>query len=110
MLFFLILGLLLGSVTVIFALQNTEIITVSFFSYEFSGSLALILLLAALSGVVVCLFLSVPEMIKNHLNFRALKKQNKKMEEELNLLKTSVTRLHQSEEIKVEKTHTSITN
>ncbi|MDQ5950354.1 MAG: LapA dom protein [Patescibacteria group bacterium] len=101
MLFFLILGLLLGSVTVIFALQNTEIITVSFFNYEFSGSLALILLLAALSGVVVCLFLSVPEMIKSHLNFRALKKQNKNLEEELNLLKTSVSRLPKDGEVKL---------
>lgn len=98
MLFFLILGLLLGSVTVIFALQNTEIITVSFFAYQFSGSLALILLLAALSGVVVCLFLSVPEMIKSHIQFSALKKQNRKIEEELNLLKTSVNRLPETPE------------
>lgn len=75
MIIFLILGLILGSVSVIFALQNTDVITVTFFAWQVEGSLALILLLALLAGIIICGLMSIPEVIRNQMRFNALKKE-----------------------------------
>jgi uncharacterized integral membrane protein len=77
------LGLLLGAFAVIFALQNIAIVTVSFFSWEVTGSLALILSLAIALGILITLLLILPEFIKNYLNYKNLKAENSKLEEEL---------------------------
>ncbi len=78
-----IIGLLLGAVTVIFALQNVNVITVTFFSWHLTGSLALILLLAISSGAIVTVLLILPESIKNYFRYRSLKGEVAKLEEEL---------------------------
>lgn len=82
MLFFLIVGLLLGVAAVIFVLQNTAIVSVTFFAWQLQGSLSLILLVAIAVGVMICILLSVPEVIKTHIEFSVLKKQNRKLEED----------------------------
>jgi uncharacterized integral membrane protein len=83
MLISLIFGLLLGVVTVIFALQNVTEITVSFLAWDIKGSLALILLLAATSGVVVSMLVALPQTLKKHWKLVGLRKQNKNLEAEL---------------------------
>ncbi len=82
MLLFLILGLIIGAGAIIFALQNVSIITVTFFSWQLQGSLSLILLLAIATGVLVCILVSIPEVIRTNINFSVLKKINKKLEDE----------------------------
>lgn len=91
MLFFLILGLLLGAVAVVFALQNIMMITVTFLVWQMEGSLALILLLAMLAGVLVSVFVSIPGVIKSHMHHMALRKENKILLDELTLLKKANT-------------------
>jgi lipopolysaccharide assembly protein A len=83
MLFFLILGLLVGAITVIFALQNVVTIGVTFLAWQINGSLALILLLAVLAGVLICALVSIPEMISTHMAFNDLKKKNRQLEDEI---------------------------
>jgi lipopolysaccharide assembly protein A len=78
-----IVGLLLGAVAVIFALQNITVITVTFFSWQLTGSLALILSLAIGAGVLITAFLILPESIKNYFRYKNLKKDNERLEEEL---------------------------
>jgi uncharacterized integral membrane protein len=78
-----ILGLVIGGVAVVFALQNVAVITVSFFSWQLTGSLALILSLALAAGVLTASLLILPESLKNYLKYRNLKKENKRLEEEL---------------------------
>ncbi len=78
-----IVGLLLGAVSVIFALQNIAIITVNFFSWHFTGSLAFVLLLAITSGVLIAILLLLPEFIENYFKNKNLKKENKDLTEEL---------------------------
>jgi uncharacterized integral membrane protein len=78
-----ILGLILGGVAVIFTLQNVDVITVSFFSWNLTGSLALILALAISTGVLITILLILPESIKNYFTNRSLKKEIKRLEEEL---------------------------
>ena len=78
-----IIGLLLGAVSVIFALQNIVIITVNFFSWQLTGSLALILLLAIASGVLITVLFLLPEFISNYFKYKNLLQENKKLQENL---------------------------
>ncbi len=78
-----ILGLLLGGVSVIFALQNIAIVTVNFFSWQLTGSLALVLLLAMGAGVLVTILLILPEGVQNYFRYNKLKKENKILAEDL---------------------------
>ena len=61
-----IVGMLLGVVSVVFALQNVAVITVTFFSWHLTGSLAIILLLAIASGVVIAILFLLPEFFINY--------------------------------------------
>ena len=78
-----VIGLLLGAVSVIFALQNVAVITVSFFSWQLTGSLALILLLALASGFLIAMLFLLPELVGNFFRYKNLQKGNEKLEEEL---------------------------
>ena len=83
MILFLVLGIILGATAVIFALQNTAIITVSFFTLQFQGSLALILIMTVLVGVLISLLFVLPDTIASHFRYRKLNKEYAKLEEEL---------------------------
>ena len=78
-----ILGLLLGGVAVIFALENATVITVTFFYWQFTGSLAIILIGAILAGILVTLLLLLPESINNYFKYKSLQKEIAKLKEEL---------------------------
>lgn len=83
MIIFLIIGILVGAITVIFALQNVVTITVTFLAWQLTGSLALILILAVIAGLVISTLFALPGIIKSHLQLLALKKQVKKLEDDL---------------------------
>lgn len=83
MFIFFILGLLLGGVVVVFALQNVSIVTITFFNWEFVGSLALVLVLAVAMGVLITLLLVLPESVSSYFKYRKLKKEHILLEEEL---------------------------
>lgn len=83
MLILFILGLLLGGVAVVFSLQNVAVVTVTFFQWQLDGSLAVILILAIITGILVCLLILLPGTIQTSFRLRSLKKENKKLEEEL---------------------------
>ena len=78
-----VIGILLGAVAVVFALQNITVITVTFFSWQLTGSLALILLIAITAGMLIAIFLLLPEFISNYFKARRLQKENGKLAEEL---------------------------
>jgi len=78
-----IIGILLGAVAVVFALQNIAVITVTFFSWELTGSLALVLLITILSGMLIAIFLLLPQFIKSHFKLKNLQKENQNLAEEL---------------------------
>ena len=78
-----ILGVLLGGAAIIFALQNIDVITVSFFSWQTTGSLALILVLTFSIGILVTILIILPKSIDNYFVYRNLKKENKGLVEEL---------------------------
>lgn len=58
----LVIALIIAVLAVVFALQNTVPIVVSFLPWEFQGSLALVLLLTLALGVLIGLLVSVPSV------------------------------------------------
>lgn len=93
MIFSLIFGLIFGGLTVIFALQNVTPITVTFLAWQIEGSLALVLLAAALMGAVICALLSIPEIIRDRIKFSALKNQNKELQNIVESQKTKIAEI-----------------
>jgi len=89
-----IIGLVLGGIMVVFVLQNIIPVTVNFFAWEFSGSLSVILVLAIVAGMLVSFLLSLPEMIRKEFNVSRLKKDNKKLQGELDEHKQKLTEAH----------------
>jgi len=62
--FVLIIVLLFAVMAVIFAVQNVEVVPISFLLWHTEGSLALVLLLALVIGVVIGLLVTLPTRIK----------------------------------------------
>lgn len=83
MIFFLLVGIMLGAVSVIFILQNSVPITVTFFAWQISGSLSLVLFSAVMTGVAVALLVLLPSFIKDDMYLSVIKKQKRELEEEL---------------------------
>jgi len=75
MVFSLILALVIAIVAVFFALENTMMVTVSFFGYGVDGSLALFILIAMGIGILVGVLFMTPGRIRSGLsNARQRKK------------------------------------
>lgn len=106
MLISLILGLIIGAIAVVFALQNIFPVTVTFLTWELTSSLAVLISLAILIGIVICALISIPESIKNSFAISALRRENKKIADELAALhrtKTDTTIITPVETVVVER-------
>ena len=79
----LIIGLVLGATAIIFAAQNITTVSVVFLAWQFQGSLALILVLAVVSGILICSFLSLPDVIRKRFQISRLKDDNDKLKDSL---------------------------
>ena len=82
MLLSLVLGIVLGALSVIFALQNVTIVTVTFFAWQITAPLALVLLGTILSSITVTLLVLLPSLIQEEMYVRALKRQKREVEDE----------------------------
>jgi len=100
MIFSLILALVFAIIAVIFALENTDVVTVSFLSMSIEGSLALILLASVAIGILIGILLMTPGTIKRNLALSGEKKKLKTAEKELDDKKSKLTELEE----KVKKT------
>ena len=81
----LILSLVIAIVAVIFAVSNTGSADVSFLGFDlYNGSLALILILSMLVGVVISMLASTPSIVRNKWTVRKLNKKLVEMEKTLN--------------------------
>ncbi len=79
----LIIAIVVAILAVIFALQNAIPITVSFLTWKFESSLALVLLIAIALGVLMSLMVSVPSKIKNMKLILNQKRKINELEENL---------------------------
>jgi uncharacterized integral membrane protein len=80
---FFTLGIVLGGLTVVFALHNVAPVTVSFFAWQIQGSLAFVLLMAAFMGALAAYLTVLPQSILSYFKYRKLRKQNAQLTEDL---------------------------
>jgi len=82
----LILALVFAILAVIFASQNPNIVTVSFYGYRVDGSLALFILLSVIIGILIGSLMMAPGAIKRSVELRNHRKKlgglEKKLEEQ----------------------------
>lgn len=78
------MGLILGAAGVIFALQNVFPVTVTFLGWEMTASLAVIVILSLILGVLTSILMTVPGAIENYFTISQLKRENKKLIKEVN--------------------------
>jgi len=90
----LIIGFLIGTGFVIFALQNTEIVALSFLGWQFASSMALVSVLLFSAGVALSAVVSIPSAIRDSLLARRLRKDNEKLTEELSAANTALANAH----------------
>lgn len=78
----LILGIAFAGAAVLFALQNTAIVTVSLAAWQFDGSLAMVLLITLGLGVLIAGLISSPAMIRRQWAVVRLRRQVADLEKE----------------------------
>jgi len=79
----LIVAIIVAILAVVFALQNAVPITVSFLTWRFESSLALVLLITLALGILMSLLVSVPSMIKRRKMISSQKKEIQELEKSL---------------------------
>ena len=75
-----ILTLIVTIVAVMFSLQNTTMVTVSFFGYPVEGAIGLFMLIALGVGVLLGILLMVPSVIGRSLALRRHKRRIAELE------------------------------
>lgn len=80
MVLYLLAGVLVGSLTVLFAMDNTALVTVSFMEWHSTAPLAFILLAAVLVGIALTLLTMLPLFIRNALDEYARRREQRKLE------------------------------
>ena len=79
----LIAGIVLGGLTVLFALQNVDYVTITFFAWQTTIPLAVVLMTALFSGIAVALLVLAPSLIRDQLRLNEIKQDKREVEEEL---------------------------
>ncbi len=75
MILLLIMSLLIAVLAIVFAVQNAAPVTVTFLLWQFKGSLALILLLTFVLGVIVALLAVLPGIVRRSSEIAGYKKK-----------------------------------
>jgi len=83
MLFSLILGIILGAVSIVFALQNVSDVTVSLLDWQTTAPLATILLSTLAVGIMVTLLVLLPSLIRDEVYLKTIQRQKREAEDEL---------------------------
>ena len=79
MIFSLLIGFVLGAAALLFALQNTEIVALSFLGYQFESSLALLVLSSVGVGILISILAFLPSALSKSFTIMGLKKENQKL-------------------------------
>lgn len=90
---YLILALVIAIIAVIFALQNTTAITISFFLWQVSGSLALVVLITLALGVLVGWLFAAPSLVKGSFQGSSQRKRITALEKEVSEYKANLEKL-----------------
>jgi uncharacterized integral membrane protein len=78
----LIVGFLLGVGAILFILQNTTVVALTFLGYQFESSVAVVVILAILVGILITLLMTLPGAIGSSFKMRRLRKNNEALARE----------------------------
>lgn len=78
--FFFMLALLIAIALVLFAVQNSTLVTLSFLTFHFQGSLAFILVLVFAGGFLTGVLFSIPSILRRGRSIREHKRKIKELE------------------------------
>ena len=76
----LIFALILAIIVVIFALQNSDTVTVKLWFWEVQSSVALVMLIILLIGAILGVLFSLPSIFKKNKKIEDLEEQIRKLE------------------------------
>ena len=96
---FLVFALIIALVAVVFTIQNTAAVTVTFLVWQLNHSLAFIFLLAILAGVLISQFVSVPNKFKRTMENSNQKKKIKDLDTELMSTRVRLEAMKQEVEV-----------
>lgn len=93
MVILLIIALLIAILAIVFALQNTAAVTITFLVWTFQGSLALVMILALVAGVLIAFFALLPSSIRLRLRASSHKRDKSDLESSLEVCRQEVESL-----------------
>ncbi|MGF1459984.1 MAG: lipopolysaccharide assembly protein LapA domain-containing protein [Leptolyngbyaceae cyanobacterium] len=76
-------ALLIAFLAILFALQNTNLVTIQFFIWEYQQSQALILLGSLAIGVIIGLLVSIPAVIRRNVRVSRLQQQTENLTQQI---------------------------
>ena len=76
----LLIAILVAALAVVFAVQNTDPVTVDFLFWSFEGSKALILLVALAAGAIASSLASIPSMFRASRQAASLRRRVEELE------------------------------
>ncbi len=79
----LLIGFILGAAALLFALQNTEVVSLVFMGWQFQSTLALLVLVSVGVGILMSVFASIPSAMASYFRVRILEKNNKNLVSEV---------------------------
>lgn len=79
----LIFSFIIAFLAILFAIQNTDIVSISFLFWETQGSLALILFIAMVTGALISYLATAPGQIKQRLKISNQGKRISELENQL---------------------------
>jgi len=88
----LILALIFAILAVIFATQNPEVVTLSFYGFSVEGSLAIIILVALGIGVLIGALILVPGAIRRSIELNSHRKKVGGLEKSLDEQKDKIAK------------------
>jgi lipopolysaccharide assembly protein A len=75
MVLYVIIGMVLGALGVNFALQNTQLVTLTFFVWQYTGPLAVIIFGSMLAGISVAMLALIPSVLREQLDAYAARRE-----------------------------------
>lgn len=88
----LILALIFAIMAVIFASQNPTIVTISFYRYSVEGSLAVVILLSVMIGIIIGTLIMTPGAVKRILELRSHRRKVGGLEKSLEEQKDKIAK------------------
>lgn len=86
----LFIGFFLGAAALLFALQNTEIVALTFMGWQFETTLAVLVLASVGVGILISILASLPAFVSNSLRIMGLKKENRKLAQEIHTQRETI--------------------